>query len=252
MTGSHGGEADGLAPVIPMFGARRHVPRVVFESEDAGAAPAADAAPQESRESTAPRWHTTWTTDESSPPRPTPIRVGDALGARDTDSSDRDAHIGVWAEDARDRAERVLLRRLRGRSLSVREARKVLVEHDLDESDVDQVLTAFIGNGYLDDARLAEQLLDGALGRKAQGASAIAQTLSRRGLPREVVDAALQSLPDDEEERALEFARGRTRSMSGLDRDAALRRLHGQLARRGFGGGLALTVARQALDEAGI
>jgi regulatory protein len=109
------------------------------------------------------------------------------------------------------------------------------------------VIAAFLDNGYLDDSRLAEQLLDGALGRKAQGATAVAQTLARRGLDREVIDIALASLPDDEAERALEFARQRARGMSGLDHDVALRRLHGQLARRGFRGAVALDAARQAL-----
>ncbi|MFB8892587.1 MULTISPECIES: regulatory protein RecX [Microbacterium] len=155
------------------------------------------------------------------------------------------------ADDAavRARAERTLLKRLRGRSLSVREARDVLREAELAEADADAVIAAFLDNGYLDDSRLAEQLLDGALGRKAQGATAIAQTLSRRGLDREVIDIAMASLPDDEAERALEFARQRARGMSGLDHDVALRRLHGQLARRGFRGSVALDAARQALSE---
>ena len=37
--------------------------------------------------------------------------------------------------------------------------------------------------------------------------------------------------------------------MRGLERDVALRRLAGQLARRGYGGSAALNAARQALDE---
>ena len=67
-----------------------------------------------------------------------------------------------------------------------------------------------------------------------------------------VVDAALDELPDDEAERALDFARQKARSMGSLDRDAAVRRLHGQLARRGFGGSMAMTAVKQALDEAGV
>ncbi|MDR6165822.1 SOS response regulatory protein OraA/RecX [Microbacterium paludicola] len=151
--------------------------------------------------------------------------------------------------DVRARAERALLKRLRGRSLSVREAGDVLREADLADAEAEAVIAAFLDNGYLDDSRLAEQLLDGALGRKAQGATAIAQTLSRRGLDREVIDIAMASLPDDEAERALDFARQRARGMSDLDHDVALRRLHGQLARRGFRGSVALDAARQALSE---
>jgi regulatory protein len=66
-----------------------------------------------------------------------------------------------------------------------------------------------------------------------------------------VADAALAELPDDDADRALDFARTKARSMSSLDRDTALRRLVGQLSRRGYGGSVAMTAARQALDENG-
>jgi regulatory protein len=153
---------------------------------------------------------------------------------------------------ARDGAEGALLKRLRTRQISVREARQMFAEREVDPETAEAILTDFEDRGYLDDARLAEQLVHGAVSRKAQGRRAIAQVLSTRGIPRDVVDAALDELPDDETERALEFARQKARSMGSLDRDAALRRLHGQLARRGFGGPVAMGAARQALDEAGV
>lgn len=239
MASSTGGEPDRLAPVIPLFGAKPA--EDVRSSRDQG-----DSIAEERGGS---RWHTTWTADgarkaaveRSVAERPEmPIEASD-VGPAEVDPS-----------ELRERAERVLVRKLRTRSLSEREARAVLVDNGLDDAAVHEVVDAFMHNGYLDDARLAEQLLDSALGRKAQGSTAIVQTLSRRGLPREVIDAAMATLPDDEQERALEFARDRVRRMSGLDRDAAARRLHGQLARRGFGGSSAFTVARQALDEAGF
>ena len=126
--------------------------------------------------------------------------------------------------------------------------RSALREHDLDEAASEGIIDRFLSLGYLDDAALAEQLIDKATSRKAQGRQAIAQTLSQRGIPREVVDEALAQLPDDEAERALEFARTKARGLVGVERDAALRRLAGQLARRGYGA-VALSVARQALDE---
>lgn len=247
----NGGEAERLAPVIPLFGAAGSgraagsdgaATRVRHGDGDGG-----------SRDDPESNWHTTWTASSArlsaSPPAAMPTDAAfsdpetpESATAGTTDEPD--------AAEVRSRAERTLLKRLRGRSLSVREARKVLAENELAEAEIEEVVTAFLDNGYLDDLRLAEQLLDGALGRKAQGAGAIAQTLSRRGLERDVIDIALASLPDDEAERALEFARQRARGMSGLDPDTALRRLHGQLARRGFGGSTAMTAARQALDEA--
>ncbi|RAZ34416.1 RecX family transcriptional regulator [Microbacterium sp. SMR1] len=233
-TDRDGGETERLAPVIPLFG-------------QADAAPSAPRPRSGRVPDDGQKWHTTWTTE----PRTAASRPSPAVRPAPVEPAAVRSADEAPADDAavRARAERTLLKRLRGRSLSVREARDVLREAELAEADADAVIAAFLDNGYLDDSRLAEQLLDGALGRKAQGATAIAQTLSRRGLDREVIDIAMASLPDDEAERALEFARQRARGMSGLDHDVALRRLHGQLARRGFRGSVALDAARQALSE---
>ncbi|MGP3535210.1 regulatory protein RecX [Microbacterium sp. RD1] len=172
-----------------------------------------------------PGWHATWVADT---PQEVP-EPSDLIAA----------------------AEKTLLRKLRTRSLSLREARSALAEADLAPGQVEAVLDRFVGLGYLDDRALAEQLIDKALSRKSQGRSAIAQTLAQRGIPRDVVDAALDELPDDEVDRALEFARAKAPQLSDLDHDVALRRLAGQLARRGFGS-RALSVARQALEESRV
>ncbi len=215
MTSEHGsGSPDRLAPVIPLFGdePRGDEPR-----------PPADAARQAAR-AVAP-WHTTWE-DQAD------------------DEYDFDECTLIEAEIA----ERNLLRKLRTRQLSVSEARAVLAERDLEPHDIDTLLHVFVRRGYLDDLALAEQLARGAAERKGQGRLVIAQSLAKRGIPRDVTDAVLAALPDDDAERALEFARQKARTMRGLEHDVALRRLAGQLARRGYGGA-ALDAARRALDE---
>jgi regulatory protein len=225
MTDTNGGERESLAPVIPLFGAR-------------GAVTPSREAPAEADD--APSWHATW--------------IADRASSESSPASSRAAHPASGelgpdaADDAAEQAERVLLRKLRTRSLSEREARSVLRDHDLDDAEREDIVERFLSLGYLDDAALAEQLIDKATSRKAQGRQAIALGLSQRGIPREVIDEALDQLPDDEAERALEFARSKARGFEGLDRDTALRRLAGQLARRGYGS-VALSVARQALDE---
>ncbi|MDY0909248.1 regulatory protein RecX [Microbacterium sp. CFBP9034] len=155
----------------------------------------------------------------------------------------------VEASENIELAEKSLLKRLRTRSLSVSEARGLLREYDLDPAATDHVLATMEEYGYLDDAALAEQLVHAGVDRKGQGRQVIAQTLAKRGIPRDVADAALAAMPDDDLERALEFARGKARSLRSVDRDTALRRLTGQLARRGYGGAVAMTAARTALDE---
>jgi regulatory protein len=146
-------------------------------------------------------------------------------------------------------AERGLVKKLRGRQLSVSEAKTYLGQYDLDADAVAALLDAFGERGYLDDARLAEQVVHSGVDRKGQGRQVIAQSLAKRGVPRDVADAALAELPDDDAERALEFARSKAGSLRGLERDVALRRLAGQLARRGYGGSMALNAARTALEE---
>lgn len=219
-------EDGALAPVIPLFG------------RPASAAPAGG---EDRRTDAAPEvWHRTWT-------EPAAGRTGRV----DDVESSTEASGPTAADDRGEIAaagEAALLRKLRTRSLSVREARTVLVERDVDEASTEAVIERFLGHGYLDDEKLAEQLIHTAVERKGQGRMAVSRALSDRGIAREVIDAALAALPDDERERAVEFARAKVRSMRGLDRDVALRRLSGQLARRGYGS-YALDAARTAWDE---
>lgn len=216
-----GGEGETLAPVIPLFG---------------GSVPAAPAeAPSE------PAWNATWADD--------PESADDEYDRFGNDTSHLRVPDTAAAADAREGAEKSLLKKLRARSLSVREARGVLRDHELDDEAIDEVIASFERLGYLDDAKLAEQLVHSGSDRKGQGRKAIAQTLAKRGVAREVADAALEELPDDDFERALEFARSKASSMRGLERDVAVRRLAGQLARRGYGGPVAMNATRQALDE---
>ncbi len=214
-----GSDDRDLAPVIPLFGARKA--NVVGDTP----APLADAP---ARENEPAAW---W-----------------AAAAAAADNAPDETEDAV-----RDRAEAVLLRRLRGRSLSLAEARDVLrgVE-GIDESVIDDLLAKFADLGYLDDAAFAEQLALSAVERRGQGRQAVVQTLRKRGIPRDVADAVVAELPDDDAERALEFARSKARSVGGKDYDASLRRLAGQLARRGYSSSVALTAARQALDDAGV
>jgi regulatory protein len=107
----------------------------------------------------------------------------------------------------------------------------------------------FEQRGYLDDAALAEHLVTSGSQRKGQGRVAISRTLAQRGIPREVADEALSALEDDDAERALEYARSKVASLRRYDEDTAIRRLVGQLSRRGYGGSVAMNAARTAWRE---
>ena len=229
MATSHDNGGEHLAPVVPLFGG----PAPIVPAHRGGSA--ADAAGGSAEE-----WHTTWRAAPThrSVPETREVEPDPEEGTPDD------------ASEIAERAEQRLVRALGSRGLSEREARDRLrrdgVESDLAEDIIDRLLRI----GAIDDDMLAEQLVYQATTRKNQGRRAVSQTLAKRGLSREVIDRAIESLPDDDAERALEFARSKAGPLSRLDHDTALRRLVGQLSRRGFGGSMAMRVANQALDEA--
>ncbi|MGL3150915.1 regulatory protein RecX [Microbacterium sp. A82] len=213
MADGNGGESD-LAPVIPLFGGKLV------------------------------------------PASSLPVRRAHAEGGSETHIDDErdknDDRDDREHDEARSTAEEALVRKLRARSLSLSEARQILRGNELNSAQIDDVIDDFCRRGYLDDAALAEQLVTSGIERKGQGRIALSRSLAQRGLRRDVIDAALGELPDDDAERALEFARTKARSLSRLDFETALRRLVGQLARRGYGGSVAMTAARTALTEASL
>jgi regulatory protein len=249
MSTSHSDGGEHLAPVVPLFGGP--VPEAPARADGAsGTGPASDVAEG------ADDWHTTWqgapvrrAADAITSDVETASAPGDAPG-RETDEAEPEGSEASEADEIGRRAEQRLVRALGSRGLSEREARDRLrrdgVESEIAEDIVDRLLRV----GAIDDDILAEQLVYQATNRKNQGRKAVAQSLAKRGLSRETIDRAIESLPDDDAERALEFARSKAGPLSRLDHDTALRRLVGQLSRRGFGGAMAMRVANQALDEA--
>ncbi|MGC5222022.1 regulatory protein RecX [Micromonospora sp. DT81.3] len=143
-----------------------------------------------------------------------------------------------------------LTRDLGRRGLSVAEANARLRADGLTDAEAAGVVQGFVERGWLDDGVLAEQLVYAATTRKDMGTRAVRQLLVKRLVSREVIDAVIAELPDDDAERALEFARAKARALTRYDDATATRRLMGMLARRGFGGSAAGQAARAALAEA--
>lgn len=270
MSDQRGGDSERIAPIIPLFGgASRSGDMDAKRADTEARRERSDARPSADDPDA---WRSTW--DEPAKGRPPfsggdgspsarhPARGGSAraaasgpakarLRALGTPGDGGEAGDSVASEaEIRATAEESLVRKLRTRSLSVSEARLVLKGHGLAADAIDDVIEDFARRGYLDDAVLAELLVTAGVERKGQGRVALSRALAQRGIPRDVIDAALDELPDDDAERALEFARTKARSMSRLDPDAALRRLVGQLSRRGYGGSVAMNAAKTALREA--
>jgi regulatory protein len=150
------------------------------------------------------------------------------------------------AADERDRAEKLLLQRLRGRSLSAVEAEKLLRSTDIDEEAVHEILERFAELHYLDEDKLADQIMHSHHERKGLGRSGVAAEMRQRGLDAELIAEKLEEMPDDEAERATELALKRVGQLDRFDDATIDRRLTGFLMRKGY----ASSVVRGAVKAA--
>ena len=105
------------------------------------------------------------------------------------------------------------------------------------------------GVGLVDDERFARELASSrssrGYGRRA-GMAALRAKGVDRGLAERIVE---ETQPGDEEERALEVARGRLGRLGNLSPEVARRRLLSFLLRRGYDGDVARAACRRALEE---
>lgn len=180
--------------------------------------------------------------------RPRPARlavVGDDLGVVDETAAEP-VETGVERDE---RIDRLIVSRLRRSSLSISEVRAALVEHGLDDHEVEEWISRYERLGYLDDRRLAEQLVHSHGVRRGRGSGALLHELGRRGIDAELARDALDALdPDVELEHATQIATRRVRQLAGLDRSTAERRLSAFLLRRGYAGEVVRAAVQAALD----
>lgn len=150
-------------------------------------------------------------------------------------------------------AEARILKRLRRGDRSRGELRHELAGDELLDADgIEQLLDKLADLGYIDDARMAESLADKLFDRRGKGIEGVRRELRQRMLDDESIAAALDGRDrDDEFERAAGIAETRAERLRGVDRETAVRRLTAFLQRRGFGSGVSLIAANNALDGTG-
>lgn len=103
---------------------------------------------------------------------------------------------------------------------------------------------------YVDDRRVAEQLIRRLTLRKGQGKTAIAMELRKRRISAELISELMAERDDvDELSTAIRQATARAGSLTRFDRATAQRRLQGFLMRRGFSGDIVREAIRAALAE---
>ena len=197
------------------------------------------------------RGRTAPTTTPRAPVDPAVRPMAETMVPPSAEASDADTpdETGVERDD---RIDRLVVSRLRRSALSVTEVRSVLAEHGLDEHEIEQWIERYERFGYLDDARLAEQVVHTHGVRRGRGSGAILNELSRRGIGSGIARAAIEGLdPEAERENALAVAERRARQLTGLDRQTAERRLSAFLQRRGYPSDVVREAVTAAIAAAG-
>jgi regulatory protein len=141
----------------------------------------------------------------------------------------------------------ILLRQLTASAKSRAQLKTKLLEKEIPERIAEEILDRFEEIQLVDDEAFAEGWVRSRARSRGLARGAIKRELREKGVDDETAQQALEQIDDtDEEERARELVRTKLRPESmGADRDRALRRLVGMLARKGYGGSMAFRIARE-------
>ena len=172
------------------------------------------------------------------------LRVGDVLTeARLAELERKDA---AWK--ARESALSLLSFRARSRA----ELRRRLKEKGFEEEVAEEVVENLGNLGLVDDASFAEVFVRDRVRLRPQGKRRLVNELRSKGVDAETAHAAIGEVMEAEEASETELARratARWKPRPGEDRNSARRRLHGFLARRGFGGDAIREVMGEVLSR---
>jgi regulatory protein len=142
---------------------------------------------------------------------------------------------------------------LESRARSVAELRRMLLRKGEPAADVESAIERLRRAGLLDDANYARQITRSKALGAGESRRRIAQTLAKRGVARNVADAAIADVFDEEnvdEAAAIErVARKKMKTLVELDGATQKRRLYAFLARRGYGSDAIGTVLRRLAND---
>lgn len=145
--------------------------------------------------------------------------------------------------DLHERALRLLAVRPRSR----RELQIRLLRAGFDPDEVEDELVRLETVRLIDDEAFAREMAEHHVNARRSGRRAIVGALAAKGVPRSVIDEALDGLGEDESERAVALARERAPRLAGLAPEKAFGRLSSLLMRRGYDAATAAEAARSAL-----
>lgn len=146
-------------------------------------------------------------------------------------------------------AREVALRRLDARACTRAELLGAITSRGFGPDTAQEVLDRLEAVGLVDDRAYAVAFVRDRFAGTGKAGRALVEDLRRRGLDPEVIEEAMGQVGrDDEVERARELVAAKARSVAGLDRDRAFRRLTSMLARKGYAPGVCVRVVTESLD----
>ena len=146
-------------------------------------------------------------------------------------------------------ARGICLRALTGAPKTRSQLADLLAARDIPEDAAETVLDRFTEVGLIDDAAYARAWVSSRSAGRGLARRALSAELRAKGVDAEVAAEAVEAVDDDDERAtARRLVDRKVGAMRRLDRATANRRLMGMLARKGYSGGLAAAVVREALD----
>jgi regulatory protein len=149
-------------------------------------------------------------------------------------------------------ARGVCLRALTGAPKTRQQLADLLAQKGVPDEAAETVLDRFTEVGLIDDAAFARAWVTSRQAGRGLARRALSAELRAKGVEPEVAAEAVEAVGDDDERAAARrLVDRKVGAMRRLDRATATRRLMGMLARKGYNGGLAAAVIREALDDTG-
>jgi len=171
--------------------------------------------------------------------------VGSGPAARPDPQSDGGAEADPYAV-----ARSIALDRIAARDRTRHELAKALRAKNVPPEVAEQVLDRLQEVGLVNDAAFAEAWVESRQQRRHLSRPALRRELQAKGVDRDEIDAALETVDfGDELAAARELARRRHAAIAELAYPVRYRRLAGALGRRGFGGAIVTQVLREVLGE---
>ena len=149
-----------------------------------------------------------------------------------------------------ERARAIALRHIEARARTAGELRQILDRRRVVPAVAEQVIARFVEVGLVDDADFARQWVATRQTGKSASRARLKRELAGKGVDPLLIAQALDQAMVPEAQVALDFARRRAKTMSGLDRATITRRLAGQLTRRGFAPAVVRSVVVEVVNEA--